>query len=172
MGVVAVMSVSDAQRQGGSKGGGTHPLGQHDEASAESSAGRLAKPDPSSINTVVAPRSEVVHGGDRRMAGREPRHRRVTVRLTDREAVQLARVAARYRLPESGAIRAAIDMLDGAPAPAVVDRDVLRLVAAVNAVGVNVNQLTRQGWAGVEPALDDLHRVTTALLDVVKELGS
>ena len=164
MGVVAVMSVSDAQRQGGSKGGGTHPLGQHDEASAESSAGRLAKPDSSSINAA--------HGGDRRFAGREPRKLRVTVRLTDGEASQLARVAARYRLPESGAIRAAIDMLDGAPAPTVVDRDVLRLVAAVNAVGVNVNQLTRQGWAGVEPALDDLRRVTAALLDVAKELGS
>ena len=164
MGVVVVMSVSDAKRQGGSKGGGTHPLAQHDEASAESSAGRLAKPGPSSINAA--------HGGDRRFAGREPRKRRVTVRLTDGEAVQLARVAARYRLPESGAIRAAIDMLDGAPAPTVVDRDVLRLVAAVNAVGVNVNQLTRQGWAGVEPALDDLRRVTAALLDVAKELGS
>ena len=95
----------------------------------------------------------------------------MTVRFSQGEAAQLARVAQRYRLAESGAIRAAVDYLDGAPAPRAIDRDVLRLVAAVNAVGVNVNQLARQGWAGVAPQIDELKRTNAKLLAIAKELS-
>ena len=95
----------------------------------------------------------------------------MTARFSQGEAAQLARVAQRYRLAESGAIRAAVDYLDGAPAPRVIDRDVLHLVAAVNAVGVNVNQLARQGWAGVEPDVDALRRATATFLALAKELS-
>ena len=116
--------------------------------------------------------AEQVRGGDRRIARRESRGTRVTVRLSDEESAQLARVAGRYRLSESGAIRAAVDLLDGAPAPKVINRDVLRLIGEVNAVGVNVNQLARQGWAGAAPAVARLDEATTALLRVVKELAS
>lgn len=94
------------------------------------------------------------------------------MRLSDEESAQLARVAQRYRLAESGAIRAAIDMLDGAPPPKVINRDVLRLVGEVNALGVNVNQLARQGRAGVEPDIDALRRATAQLLALAKELSS
>ena len=96
----------------------------------------------------------------------------MTARFSQGEAAQLARVAQRYRLAESGAIRAAVDYLDGAPAPRVIDRDVLHLVAAVNAVGVNVNQLARQGWAGAAPSVARLDEATAALLRVVKELSA
>ncbi|MDO5084667.1 MAG: hypothetical protein Q4D89_14875 [Arachnia propionica] len=96
----------------------------------------------------------------------------MTVRLSDEESAQLARVAGRYRLSESGAIRAAVDMLDGAPAPKPVNRDVLRLVGEVNAVGVNVNQLARQGWAGAAPAVARLDKATTVLLRIAKELAA
>ena len=95
----------------------------------------------------------------------------MTVRFSEREAAQLTRVANRYGLSESGAIRAAIDYLDGAPEPKLVNRDVLRLTSAVNAVGVNVNQIARQGWAGIEPDVDDLRRVTAKLLALAKELS-
>ena len=63
-------------------------------------------------------------------------------------------------------------MLDGAPAPKVINRDVLRLVGEVNAVGVNVNQLARQGWAGTAPAVARLDEAATVLLRVVKELSA
>lgn len=180
------MSTFDASPLGGSKGAGTDPLGQHDEAAAESSAGRRAstglsetrneasdegKPDHPEV-TITDELGEQVRGGDRRITRREPRASRVTVRFSEGEAAQLARVADRCRLPEAAAIRAAVDYLDGAPAPRVIDRDVLRLVAAVNAVGVNVNQLARQGWAGAAPAVARLDEATTALLRVAKELSS
>ena len=117
------MTVFDASLQGVSKGGDTHPFGQHDEASAESSAGRRAVPLPSSSRngasdkdapdqpevTTTDELAEQVRGGDRRIARRESRGTRVTVRLSDEESAQLARVAGRYRLSESGAIR------DGGP---------------------------------------------------------
>lgn len=96
----------------------------------------------------------------------------MTVRFSEGEAAQLTRVAQRYRLAESGAIRAAVDYLDGAPAPKLVNHDVLRLIGEVNAVGVNVNQLARQGWAGVEPDVDDLRRATKTLLTIVKEMSA
>jgi len=95
----------------------------------------------------------------------------VTVRFDEREHVQLTRVKNRYGLSESGAIRAAVDYLDGAPAPKLVNRDVLRLTSEVNAVGVNVNQLARQGWAGAAPSVARLDEATAALLRVVKELS-
>ena len=123
------MTVFDASLQGVSKGGDTHPFGQHDEASAESSAGRRAVPLPSSSRngasdkdapdqpevTTTDELAEQVRGGDRRIARRESRGTRVTVRLSDEESAQLARVAGRYRLSESGAIRAAGDRHDGGP---------------------------------------------------------
>lgn len=123
------MTVFDASLQGVSIGGDTHPFGQHDEASAESSAGRRAVPLPSSSRngasdkdapdqpevTTTDELAEQVRGGDRRIARRESRGTRVTVRLSDEESAQLARVAGRYRLSESGAIRAAVDLLDGGP---------------------------------------------------------
>ncbi|MGV9189033.1 hypothetical protein ACTOVN_04955 [Arcanobacterium canis] len=96
----------------------------------------------------------------------------MTVRFSEGEAAQLARVADRYRLSESGAIRAAVDLLDGAPAPKVINRDVLRLIGEINAVGVNVNQLARQGWAGAAPAVARLDEATRELLRIAKELGS
>lgn len=171
--------------RGVSKGGGTPPFGQHDEASAESSAGRLAVPPPSSTQdessdksapvqpevTITDELEEQVRGGDRRIARLTSRGTRVTVRFSEDEARQLARVANRYRLSESGAIRAAVDMLDGAPAPKAINVDVLRLVGEVNAVGVNVNQIARQGWTGVEPDIDALRRATSTLLDLAKELS-
>ncbi len=172
---------------GRGRGEGRSPLPrQHDEASAESSAGRLAVPPPSSSrngasikSTPVPPEvtttdelGEQVRGGDRRIARRQSRGTRVTVRLSDEESAQLARVAGRYRLSESGAIRAAVDLLDGAPAPKPVNRDVLRLVGEVNAVGVNVNQIARQGWASAAPSIARLDEATSALLRVAKELSA
>lgn len=172
--------------RGVSKGGGTPPFGQHGLSSDRPSAGRQAVPPRSSTqneasvkSTPVQPEGtttneveDQVRGGDRRIARREPRGTRVTVRFSEGEAAQLARVANRYRLSESGAIRAAVDHLDGAPAPKLVNRDLLRLTAEVNAVGVNVNQLARQGWAGVAPQIDELRRVTAELLAIAKELSA
>lgn len=171
--------------RGVSKGGGTPPFGQHGMSSDIPSAGRQVVPPRSSTqnetsvkNTPVQPEvattnevEDQVRGGDRRIARRKPRESRVTVRFSEREAAQLTRVANRYGLSESGAIRAAIDYLDGAPEPKLVNRDVLRLTSAVNAVGVNVNQIARQGWAGIEPDVDDLRRVTAKLLALAKELS-
>ncbi len=96
----------------------------------------------------------------------------MTVRFSEREAAQLTRVANRHGLSESGAIRAAVDYLDGAPAPKLVNRNVLRFTAEVNAVGVNVNQIARQGWTGIEPDVDELRRVIAELLAIVKELSA
>lgn len=127
------------------------------------------------VQPEVATTNEVedqVRGGDRRIARREPRESRVTVRFSEGEHVQLTRVKNRYGLSESGAIRAAIDYLDGAPAPKLVNRDVLRLIGEVNAVGVNINQIARQGWAGIEPDVDELRRVIAELLAIVKELSA
>ena len=171
--------------RGVSKGGGTPPFGQHGLSSDRPSAGRQAVPplkldsDETSIkSTPVQPEvttanevEDQVRGGDRRIARRKSRESRVTVRFSEGEAAQLARVANRYRLSESGAIRAAVDHLDGAPAPKLVNRDVLRLTSEVNAVGVNVNQLARQGWAGAAPSVARLDEATAALLRVVKELS-
>lgn len=180
------MRRSDASVWGESRGGRSRPSGQHDEASAESSAGRWALTPLSSARnetsvkgaptqpevTITDELAEQVRGGDRRIARRQARESRVTVRLSDEESAQLARVAERYRLGESGAIRAAVDYLDGAPAPKVINVDVLRLIAAVNAVGVNVNQIARQGWAGVEPQLDELRDATATLLELAKEMSA
>ena len=171
--------------RGVSKGGGTPPFGQHGLSSDRPSAGRQAVPRSSSTqneasvkSTPVQPEGtttneveDQVRGGDRRIARRKSRESRVTVRFSEREAAQLTRVAQRYRLSESGAIRAAVDYLDGAPAPKLVNRDVLRLIGEVNAVGVNVNQLARQGWAGIEPDVDDLRRATATFLALAKELS-
>ncbi len=83
--------------------------------------------------------------------------------------MQLARVKNRYGLSESGVIRAAIAYLDGAPEPKVVNRNVLLLTAEVNAIGVNLNQMTRQGWAGIEPDVDEFRREKDKFLALVKE---
>ena len=170
--------------RGVSKGGGTPPFGQHGLSSDRPSAGRQAVPRSSSTqneasvkSTPVQPEGttneveDQVRGGDRRIARRKSRESRVTVRFSEREAAQLTRVANRYGLSESGAIRAAVDYLDGAPAPKLVNRDLLRLIGEVNAVGVNVNQLARQGWAGIEPDVDDLRRATATFLALAKELS-
>ena len=172
--------------RGVSKGGGTPPFGQHGLSSDRPSAGRQAVPRSSSTqneasvkSTPVQPEGtttneveDQVRGGDRRIARRKSRESRVTVRFSEREAAQLTRVANRYGLSESGAIRAAVDYLDGAPAPKLVNRDLLRLIGEVNAVGVNVNQLARQGWAGIEPDVDDLRRATAKLIAIAKELSA
>lgn len=170
--------------RGVSKGGGTPPFGQHGLSSDRPSAGRQAVPRSSStqneasvkstpVQPKVATTNEVVdqvRGGDRRIARRKSRESRVTVRLSEGEHVQLTRVKNRFGLSESGAIRAAVDYLDGAPAPKLVNRDLLRLIGEVNAVGVNVNQLARQGWAGVAPQIDELRRATAKLIAIAKEL--
>ena len=180
------MTTFDASVWGESRGGHSRPSGQHDLSSDRSSAGRLAFTRSSSARNETSGKSapvqpegtatneveDQVRGGDRRIARRQSRGTRVTVRLSDEESAQLARVAGRYRLAESGAIRAAIDMLDGAPPPKPVNRDVLRLVGEVNAVGVNVNQLARQGWAGAAPSIARLDEATSALLRVAKELSA
>ncbi len=172
--------------RGVSKGGGTPPFGQHGLSSDRPSAGRQAVPRSSSTQNEVSVKStpvqpevtttneveDQVRGGDRRIARRKSRESRVTVRFSEREAAQLTRVANRHGLSESGAIRAAVDYLDGAPAPKVVNRNVLRFTAEVNAVGVNVNQIARQGWAGIEPDVDELRRVIAELLAIVKELSA
>lgn len=172
--------------RGVSKGGGTPPFGQHGLSSDRPSAGRLAVPRSSStqneasvrstpVQPEVATTNEVedqVRGGDRRIARRKSRESRVTVRFSGGEHAQLTRVANRYGLSESGAIRAAVDYLDGAPAPKLVNRDLLRLIGEVNAVGVNVNQLARQGWAGVAPQIDELRRATAKLIAMAKELSA
>lgn len=172
--------------RGVSKGGGTPPFGQHGLSSDRPSAGRQVVPPRSSTqneasvkSTPVQPEGtttneveDQVRGGDRRIARHKSRESRVTVRLSEREHVQLTRVANRYGLSESGAIRAAVDYLDGAPAPKLVNSNVLRLIGEVNAVGVNVNQLARQGWAGVAPQIDELRRVTAELLAIAKELSA
>ena len=172
--------------RGVSKGGGTPPFGQHGLSSDRPSAGRQAVPRSSSTQNEVSVKStpvqpevtttneveDQVRGGDRRIAWRKSRESRVTVRFSEREAAQLTRVANRYGLSESGAIRAAVDYLDGAPAPKLVNRDLLRLNGEVNAVGVNVNQIARQGWAGIEPDVDELRRVIAELLAIVKELSA
>lgn len=171
--------------RGVSKGGGTPPFGQHGLSSDRPSAGRQAVPRSSSTqneasikSTPVQPEvttanevEDQVRGGDRRIARRKSRESRVTVRFSEREAAQLTRVANRHGLSESGAIRAAVDYLDGAPAPKLVNRDLLRLIGEVNAVGVNVNQIARQGWAGIEPDVDDLRRATATFLALAKELS-
>lgn len=124
-----IVSIREAKLSGVSKGGGTPPFGQHGLSSDRASAGRRAVPPRSStqnesndreppVQPEVTTTDEVedqVRGGDRRIARREPRESRVTVRFSQGEAAQLARVAQRYRLAESGAIRAAVDYLDGAP---------------------------------------------------------
>ena len=172
--------------RGVSKGGGTPPFGQHGLSSDRPSAGRPAVPPRSSTqneasvkSTPVQPEGtttneveDQVRGGDRRITRRKSRESRVTVRFSEREAAQLTRVANRHGLSESGAIRAAVDYLDGAPAPKLVNRDLLRLNGEVNAVGVNVNQIARQGWAGVAPQIDDLRRATAKLLAIAKELSA
>lgn len=172
--------------RGVSKGGGTPPFGQHGLSSDRPSAGRQAGDPQSSTqnetsvkSTPVQPEGtttneveDQVRGGDRRIARRKSRESRVTIRLSEREHVQLTRVKNSYGLSESGAIRAAIDYLDGAPAPKLVNRDVLRLIREVNAVGVNVNQIARQGWSGVAPQIEDLKRVYAKLLAIVKELSA
>ena len=172
--------------RGVSKGGGTPPFGQHGLSSDRPSAGRQAVPPRSSTqneasikSTPVQPEvtttnevEDQVRGGDRRIARHKSRESRVTVRFSEREAAQLTRVANRYGLSESGAIRAAVDYLDGAPEPKLVNRDLLRLNGEVNAVGVNVNQIARQGWAGVAPQIDDLRRATAKLLAIAKELSA
>lgn len=172
--------------RGVSKGGGTPPFGQHGLSSDRTSAGRQAVPRSSSTQNEVSVKStpvqpegtttneveDQVRGGDRRIARRKSRESRVTVRFSEREAAQLTRVANRHGLSESGAIRAAVDYLDGAPAPKLVNRDLLRLTGEVNAVGVNVNQLARQGWAGIEPDVDDLRRATAKLIAIAKELSA
>lgn len=172
--------------RGVSKGGGTPPFGQHVLSSDRASAGRQAGPPQSSTQNETSVKStpvqpevtttnevkDQVRGGDRRIARRKSRESRVTVRFSEREAAQLTRVANRHGLSESGAIRAAVDYLDGAPAPKVVNRNVLRFTAEVNAVGVNVNQIARQGWAGIEPDVDELRRVIAELLAIVKELSA
>lgn len=172
--------------RGVSKGGGTPPFGQHGLSSDRPSAGRQAVPPRSSTqneasikSTPVQPEvtttnevEEQVRGGDRRIARHKSRESRVTVRFSEGEAAQLTRVANRYGLSESGAIRAAVDYLDGAPEPKLVNRDLLRLNGEVNAVGVNVNQIARQGWAGVAPQIDDLRRATAKLLAIAKELSA
>ena len=135
-----------------------------DETSVKSTP---VQPEVTTTNEV----EDQVRGGDRRIARRKSRESRVTVRFSEREAAQLTRVANRYGLSESGAIRAAVDYLDGAPAPKLVNRDLLRLNGEVNAVGVNVNQLARQGWAGIEPDVDDLRRATATFLALAKELS-
>ncbi len=169
--------------RGVSKGGGTPPFGQHGLSSDRPSAGRQAVPRSSSTqneasvkSTPVQPEGtttneveDQVRGGDRRIARRKSRESRVTVRFSEREAAQLTRVANRYGLSESGAIRAAIDYLDGAPEPKVVNRNVLLLTAEVNAIGVNLNQMTRQGWAGIEPDVDEFRREKDKFLALVKE---
>ncbi len=179
------MTSFDVSVWGESRGGRSRPSGQHGMSSDRPSAGRLAVPPRSSTQKESSDKSEPVQpevtttdelnererGGDRRIARREPRGTRVTVRFSEGEAAQLARVANRYRLSESGAIRAAVDHLDGAPAPKLVNRDLLRLIGEVNAVGVNVNQLARQGWAGIEPDVDDLRRATATFLALAKELS-
>ena len=171
--------------RGVSKGGGTPPFGQHGLSSDRPSAGRLAVPRSSSTQNEASVRStpdqpevtttneveDQVRGGDRRIARRESRESRVTVRFSEGEHAQLTRVANRYGLSESGAIRAAVDYLDGAPGPKLVNSNVLRLIGEVNAVGVNVNQLARQGWAGVAPDVDDLRRATATFLALAKELS-
>ena len=172
--------------RGVSKGGGTPPFGQHGLSSDRPSAGRQAVPRSSSTQNEASVKStpvqpevtttneveDQVRGGDRRIARRKSRESRVTVRFSEREAAQLTRVANRHGLSESGAIRAAVDYLDGAPAPKVVNLNVLRFTAEVNAVGVNVNQIARQGWAGIEPDVDELRRVTAELLAIAKELSA
>lgn len=172
--------------RGESRGGRSRPSGQHGLSSDRPSAGRQAVPRSSSTqneasvkSTPVQPEGtttneveDQVRGGDRRIARRKSRESRVTVRFSEREAAQLTRVANRYGLSESGAIRAAVDYLDGAPAPKLVNRDLLRLNGEVNAVGVNVNQIARQGWAGIEPDVDDLRRATATFLALAKELSA
>ena len=180
------MSIREAKLSGVSKGGGTPPFGQHGLSSDRTSAGRQAVPRSSSTQNEASVKStpvqpevtttneveDQVRGGDRRIARRKPRESRVTVRFSEREAAQLTRVAQRYRLSESGAIRAAVDYLDGAPAPKLVNSNVLRLIGEVNAVGVNVNQLARQGWAGVAPQIDELRHTNEKLLAIAKELSA
>lgn len=172
--------------RGESRGGRSRPSGQHVMSSDIASAGRQAVPRSSSTQNEVSVKStpvqpevtttneveDQVRGGDRRIARRKSRESRVTVRFSEREAAQLTRVANRHGLSESGAIRAAVDYLDGAPAPKVVNRNVLRFTAEVNAVGVNVNQIARQGWAGIEPDVAELRRVIAELLAIVKELSA
>ena len=86
----------------------TPPSSSQDETSDKSAP---VQPEVATTDELA----EQVRGGDRRIARRESRGTRVTVRLSDEESAQLARVANRYRLAESGAIRAAVDYLDGGP---------------------------------------------------------
>ena len=104
------MTTFDASVWGESRGGHSRPSGQHDLSSDRSSAGRLAFTRSSSARNETSGKSapvqpegtatneveDQVRGGDRRIARRQSRGTRVTVRLSDEESAQLARVAGRY----------------------------------------------------------------------------
>ena len=109
--------------RGVSKGGGTPPFGQHGLSSDRPSAGRQAVPPRSStqneasvkstpVQPEVATTNEVedqVRGGDRRKERRKSRESRGSVRVDERENVQLNRVKKRYGHSEAGANRAAAE---------------------------------------------------------------
>lgn len=76
----------------------------------------------------------------------------VTARFDTGELEQLDRVAARYRLGRSAALRAGIDALDAAgdgrrvalpEPPSPQEAETTRLVMALRRIGINVNQVVR-----------------------------
>src|SRR5699024_1472736 len=134
------MTTDQRGTTGRGPGEGRSPLpGQHDEASAESSAGRSTSTrDPherSSAGQGAAPTPRSPDkGGDRRGARRQARGHRLTVRLDDEEAGQVADLAERYGIPGSGVLRAGVAVLAGAPVPQPPNVDLLAVRREVNAL--------------------------------------
>lgn len=180
------MSSTDQRDMGRGPGEGRSPLpGQHDEASAESSAGRSPiTRDPherssdgqgagttSPAGAASSPRSRD-QGGDRRGARRQARGHRLTVRLDDEEAGQVADLAERYGIPGSGVLRAGVAVLAGAPVPQPPNVDLLAVRREVNALGVNVNQIARRVNGGERVAAVELQQMVDMLYELVRRWSS
>lgn len=165
--------------------GRSHLPGQHEMASAISSAGRSTSTrDPherssdgqgagttSPAGAASPPRSRD-KGGDRRGARRQAREHRLTVRLDDEEAGQVADLAERYGIPGAGVLRAGVAVLAGAPVPQPPNVDLLAVRREVNAIGVNVNQIARRVNGGERVAAVELQQMVDMLHELVRRWSS
>ena len=180
------MTTDQRGTTGRGPGEGRSPLpGQHDEAAAESSAGRSTSTrDPherssdgqgagttSPAGAASSPRSRD-KGGDRRGARRQARGHRLTVRLDDEEAGQVADLAERYGISGAGVFRAGVAVLAGAPVPQPPNVDLLAVRREVNALGVNVHQIARRVNGGERVVAVELQQMVDVLHELVRRWSS
>ena len=180
------MTTDQRGTTGRGPGEGRSPLpGQHDEASAESSAGRspstrdpherssdgqgAGTTSPAGAASPPRPRDK---GGDRRGARRQARGHRLTVRLDGEEAGQVADLAERYGIPGSGVLRAGVAVLAGAPVPQPPNVDLLTVRREVNAIGVNVNQISYRLNSGAVVEAAELRQAVEELRELVRRWSS